>query len=158
MVGRPQAAAPLVIFKRKETKAEETPPSLYLQYRSLHPVLITNNYNDWRSAKIDLSRGKQGIRRKHWPIFYTNNGFMIFYVYEYNPWAIGFGGIGADTEPNDYLEFDGKKWYTGGCAWTPTQEDKEAMDWESFTASDIDEWELEYGIGKYHNQKPALAG
>lgn len=137
---------------------EQRPVSLYSKLRSLHPILITNNYDDWRSMRIDISRGKK-IRRKHWPIFYNDKGFMIFHVFLYNPWAIGFGGcIGANTDPDDYLEFDDKIWYTGGGEWMPSKEDKEAMDWESFTNSDIDEWELEYGIGKYNTKKSANTG
>lgn len=127
--------------------------SKYESYRKIHPVLITNNYNDWKWAKSEIKINKL-IRRKHWPIYYNDKGFYIFHVFPNNPWAIGWGScIGADTNPDDFVEFDNKKWYTGGMNWMPTEEDKKAFDWESFTDSDIDEWELEYGIGKYNTKE-----
>jgi hypothetical protein len=50
---------------------------------------------------------------------------------------MGWGGVlGADTEPDDWVLVNGKKTSTGGIGWIPTEEDKEANDWER-----IDSWE-----------------
>jgi hypothetical protein len=110
-----------------------------------------DGFNYWYP---DEYNNRVAVRRKSWPIMHVRKekeGIPNYKNY-WHVWAgdwgrrnpkygprfhMGWGGVlGANTEPDDWVLVNGKKTSTGGIGWIPTEEDKEANDWER-----IDSWE-----------------